>query len=173
MTPGRTADSPNKRKNLMRSTVPVAFLVVLAAVAVAVLVGLVLVPHGQSLSKAHEPSSPSAPEWLVALAQKTATNMGDSSPASAVWALTTYGKSGQSLGGTAEDLGRHPDQQVYLVVMTGHFVNKASFSPNGGDQKGSTLVFGVDPVTHSINDLGLSNVAATTMAVEHVSPLVL
>ena len=56
--------------------------------------------------------------------------------------------------------------------MSGHFVNTRSFSPNGGDQKGSTLVFGVDPVTHYINDLGLSNAAATTVTVEHMSPLV-
>ena len=108
----------------------------------------------------------------MALAQKTAANMDESSPESAVYALTTYAKAGPSLGGTAKDLGRDPDQQVYLIVMTGHFVNTHSFSPNGGDQKGSTLVFGVDPVTHYINDLGLTNAAATTVTVEHMSHLV-
>ncbi len=147
-------------------------LIVLAAAAVAVLVGVALVPHGQPSSKALEPSSSPAPEWLAALAQKTAANMGESSPESAVYALTTYAKAGPSLGGTAKDLGRDPAQQVYLIVMTGHFVNTRSFSPNGDDQKGSTLVFGVDPVTHYINDLGLLNAAATTVTVEHMSPLV-
>jgi len=147
-------------------------LIVLAAAAV--LIGVALVPHGQPSSKALEPSSSPAPEWLVALAQKTAANMGESSPESAVYALTTYAEAGPSLGGTAKDLGRNPDQQVYLIVMTGHFVNTRSFSPNanGGDQNGSTLVFGVDPVTHYINDLGLTNAAATTVTVEHMSPLV-
>lgn len=148
-----------------------AILFVLVAAAMAVLVGVALVPHGQSSSKALESASSPAPEWLVALAQKTAANMGESSPESAVWALTTYAKAGPSLGGTAKDLGRDPDQQVYLVVMTGHFVNRASFSPNGGDQKGSTLVFGVDPVTHYVNDFGLGNVAADSVTLEHMSLL--
>ena len=51
-------------------------LIVLAVAAAAVLVGVALVPHGQPSSKALEPSSSPAPEWLVALAQKTAANTG-------------------------------------------------------------------------------------------------
>ena len=148
-------------------------LVVLAVAAVAVLVGIALVPHGQPSSKALEPSSSPAPEWLVALARKTAANTGDTTPDSAVWALTTYAKAGPSLGGTAKDLGRDPGQQVYLVVMTGDFVNRNSFSPaNVPDSKCSTLVFGVNPVTHSIDDFGLGNTAASSLTVEHMSPLV-
>ena len=147
-------------------------LIVLAAAAVVVLVGVALVPHGQSSSKALEPAPSPAPEWLVALAQRTAANTGDSSPDSAVWALTTYTKAGPSLGGTAKDLGRDPDQQVYLVVMTGDFVNTHSFGPaNVPDSKCSTLVFGVDPVTHYIDDFGLGNVDASSVTVEHMSPL--
>jgi hypothetical protein len=148
-------------------------LIVLAAAVAAALVGVALVPYGQPSSKALEPSSSPPPEWLVALAQKTAANTGDSSPDSAVWALTTYAEAGPSLGGTAEDLGRDPGQQVYLVVMTGHFVNTHSFSPaNIPDSECSTLVFGVDPVTHYIDDFGLGNAAADGVTVEHMSPLV-
>ena len=148
-------------------------LIVLAAATVAVLVGVALVPHGQPSSKALEPASSPAPEWLVVLAQKTAANAGDSSPESAVWALTTYAKAGPSLGGTAKDLGRDPDQQVYLMVMTGDFVNTHSFGPgNVPDSKCSTLVFGVDPVTHYVNDFGIGNVAADSVTIEHMSPLV-
>ena len=71
-------------------------LFVLAAAAVAVLIGVALVPHGQSSSRAVEQSSSPAPEWLVALAQKTAANMDESSPESAVYALTTYAKAGRA-----------------------------------------------------------------------------
>jgi hypothetical protein len=160
----------------MRGTVRrsrLTILIVLAGTAVAVLMGVALVPHGQPSSKALEPSSSPAPEWLVALAQKAAANTGDPSPDSAVWALTTYAKAGPSLGGTAKDLGRDPGQEVYLVIMTGDFVNRNSFSPaNVPDSKCSTLVFGADPVTHRIDDFGLGNAAANSLTVERMSRLV-
>jgi hypothetical protein len=82
-----------------------------------------------------------------------------------MFALTTMADAAPSVGLQAASL-LNPTQHVYLIVMTGHFVDAHAFiAPGQPAPSGTTITFTVDPKTQGIRDFGLSNASPDTSSV--------
>ena len=111
------------------------------------------VAMAQSMSKPKD----GAPAWLVAQAEQVAADNGDSAPTAAAYCLTTRRKVFDAIGEPGQP-ATVADVPVYLVVLTGHFVDEKSFAPEEAPApQGTTLVYAADTHTHAPLDFGLQN----------------
>ncbi len=148
-------------KRIMRGRVAI---IIVAVVAVVVL--RVYLAEGAS---SH---SPTAPTWLQGLAARVARNDGDSSPTSAQWALTRERAAAPLVGLTPATAPNN--DPVYVVVMTGHFVDyTVSVPPGASAPRGTCVAFTVDATSHEIRDYGLGPRLVDTSSVRQWHPLTL
>lgn len=141
----------------------------LAALAVAVFIAVVA-GAARSATSGGPP-----PPWLKAQAASEATKDGDPTPTSLEYALTTARDAAPAMGLAPNDPSlQAPDRMVYLVVMTGYFVDASAFVPPGQpNPRGTTLTFAVDPATRLVTDFGLTNAPVDTSLVGSLTPFTL
>ena len=128
-------------------------------IALAATVGFVATAHSMSKPK------DGAPVWLVAQAERVAATNGDPAPTAAAYCLTTRRKVFDAIG-EPDQPATVADVPVYLVVLTGHFVDEKSFAPPGAPApQGTTLVYAADAHTRGVLDFGLQDGPIDTKAV--------
>lgn len=136
------------------------------------LLGVIVVAFAATLglvAAAHSPvkaqTTDGAPAWLIAQAQQIAANNGDASPSAAAYCLTTRRKYFDAIGEPgqpAAEIG----MQVYLVMLTGHFVDKdASYPPGASAPQGTILVYTADSRSHGVLDSGVQNAPLDTKTI--------
>lgn len=95
-----------------------------------------------------------APAYVENIANSMAQSMGDASPTSAQYVLTTRQTAEQMATGSTVD----SNQQVYLVVLHGTFVDKYARIPEGtAAPTGSEIEFTIDPSTQQVLDFSISS----------------
>ena len=105
-------------------------------------------------SPSPQPDSIQPPAWLLDAVRQQATSCGDPHPELVTWTPCRRSDAVRVLMG-----GGVPDSdRVYGVVLKGRFVNTKSFSPAGGDVKGTWMTLTFDAKTHIVDDYGLGDV---------------
>jgi len=104
-------------------------------------------------SPSPQPDAVQPPAWLLDAVRQQATWCGDPHPELVTWTVCRRSDAVRVLMG-----GGVPDNnRVYGVVLKGQFVDTKSFSPTGGDVKGTWMTLTFDAKTHIVDDYGLGN----------------
>ncbi len=145
----------------LRTSVPgrrqrfVAAFAALAVFAVAGVFAWTALRPGSNSGNVGSSDAQAPPEWLVQQARRMATDNDDPTPTSARWVLTDSRTAAPAVGLSADQGNGNAE---YLVALEGTFVANLAPRPAGTDAPtGTTLVFTLDPVTHQVNDVGVSN----------------
>jgi hypothetical protein len=94
---------------------------------------------------------------LGLLATRIAADAGDPSPTGAAYVVASRRAANAADNGDQLNL---PDEEVYYVVLHGHFIARNAFVPPGSPPPtGSVIGFTVDPQTYDILDYSLSDKA--------------
>jgi hypothetical protein len=104
-------------------------------------------------SPSPQPDSIQPPAWLLDAVRQQATSCGDPHPELVTWTTCRRSDAVRVLMGG----GVFDSDRVYGVVLKGQFVNTKSFSPTGGDVKGTWMTLTFDARTHIVDDYGLGN----------------
>lgn len=118
----------------------------------AITVGGVAMAASRSSTPTSVASPP--PTYIVSLAKKMATQMGDATPSKAQYVQTSRGAAESLLSGNTVDT----NSKVILVVLHGKFRDLSARMPKGAPAPtGTEINFTVNPITHAILDFGISN----------------